>query len=90
MNQDTPISIIALRADDYSPDGETVTISLTTKYSAAQRKYSVPFECLRDFIVDLQRLNAGRSAAPFETGIQRAVDSSLADDSKKSRITTAA
>lgn len=56
-----PISITAMRADDYSPDGKTVTISLTTKYSVAERKYSVPVECLRDLILDLQRLNA---AAP--------------------------
>ena len=57
-NNTSPISVTAMRADYYSPDGKTVTISLTTKYSAAERKYSVPVECLRDLILDLQRLNA--------------------------------
>ena len=37
-----PIGVIALRADNYSPDGKNVIISLTTKYSTAERKYSVP------------------------------------------------
>ena len=58
MSENRPISVIAMRADDYSPDGKTINISLTTKYSAAERKYSVPIECLRDLIMDLQRLNA--------------------------------
>jgi hypothetical protein len=44
MSQDktSPISVIALRADNYSPDGKNVIISLTTKFSTAERKYSVP------------------------------------------------
>ena len=54
-----PVSIIALRADAYSPDGNIV-ISLRTKFSSAERKYSVPIECFHDLIVDLQRLNASR------------------------------
>ena len=58
MSENRPISVIAMRADDYSPDGKAISISLTTKYSAAERKYSVPVECLRDLILDLQRLNA--------------------------------
>jgi len=57
-----PVSVLALRAEDYSPDGNSVVISLRTKFSNAERKYSVPLECLRDLIVDLQRLNAGKSA----------------------------
>jgi hypothetical protein len=51
------VSVIALRADAYSPDGNVV-ISLRTKFSSAERKYSVPIECFHDLIVDLQRLNA--------------------------------
>jgi hypothetical protein len=35
-----------------------VVISLTTKYSTAERTYSVPLECFDDLVVDLQRLNA--------------------------------
>ena len=64
MSQDEketiPVSVIALRADTYSPDGNIV-ISLRTKFSSAERKYSVPIECFHDLIVDLQRLNASRA-----------------------------
>jgi len=82
MSQDktTPISVIALRADDYSPDGKNVIISLTTKFSAAERKYSVPVACFQDLIVDLQRLNAAASATSVETPIQPAAAPNLADD----------
>ena len=82
MSQDetVPVSIIALRADAYSPNGTSVIISLTTKYSTAERKYSVPLECFCDFIVDLQRLNAAASATSIETPIQPAVAPNPADD----------
>jgi len=53
-----PISVVALRAQSYSSDDKTVVISLTTKYSSAERTYSVPLECFDDLVVDLQRLNA--------------------------------
>jgi hypothetical protein len=76
MSENKPISVIAMRADGYSPDGKAITISLTTKYSAAERKYTVPIECLRDLIVDLQRLSA---TAP-----------NAADDSNQLRIPVAA
>ncbi|HEX3342064.1 MAG TPA: hypothetical protein VHT68_23165 [Pseudolabrys sp.] len=59
-----PVSVLALRAEGYSLDGNSVVISLRTKFSSAERKYSVPLECLRDLIIDLQRLNAGKSAEP--------------------------
>jgi hypothetical protein len=49
----------------YSPDGNVV-ISLRTKFSSAERKYSVPIECFHDLIVDLQRLNASRAREPSE------------------------
>ena len=58
-----PISVVALRAEDYSPDGKHIILSLTTKYSAAERKYAVPVECFQDLIVDLRRLNAASPAA---------------------------
>ena len=82
MSQDKtiPISVIAMRADDYSPDGKNVIISLTTKYSIADRKFSVPIECFHDLIVDLQRLNAAASATSIETSIQPAVASDPTDD----------
>ena len=61
-----PVSIVALRADAYSADRTSVIISLTTKFSTAERKYSVPLVCLRDLIVDLQRLNAESEASTTE------------------------
>jgi hypothetical protein len=72
MSQDdtVPVSIIALRADAYSADGKNVIISLKTKFSTAERKYSVPLECFYDFIVDLQRLNASKEATSIEPSIQ--------------------
>ena len=75
MSQDKtiPISVIALRAGGYSPDCKNVIISLTTKYSSAERKYSVPIECFGDLILDLQRLNAAASDASVEIPIQPAV-----------------
>jgi hypothetical protein len=65
MNQDKaiPISVTALRADEYSPDGENIVISIVTRYSKAERRYSMPVACVRDFVVDLQRLSAHRRAA---------------------------
>ncbi len=57
-----PVSVVALRAEDYTSDGNNVVISLRTKFSSAERKYSVPLECFRDLIVDLHRLNANSSA----------------------------
>jgi hypothetical protein len=57
-----PISVVALRAESYTPDGNSVVISLRTKFSTAERKYSVPIECFHDLIVDLQRLNADNRA----------------------------
>lgn len=55
------VSVIGLRAEEYLTDCKSVIISLTTKYSVVERRYSVPIECLRDFILDLQRLNAAES-----------------------------
>jgi|NGEPerStandDraft_6_1074524.scaffolds.fasta_scaffold258926_2 hypothetical protein len=75
-----PISVIALRAGDYTPDGKSVIISLTTKYSTVERKYSVPVECFHDLIVDLQRLNAPASNTSIETSIQPAVAPPPAED----------
>jgi hypothetical protein len=69
MSQDEtlPVSIVALRAEGYSPDGDSIVISLRTKFSSAERKYSVPLGCFHDLIIDLQRLNANKSA---ESSIQ--------------------
>ncbi len=43
---------------DYSPDGKNIIMSLTTKYSDVERKFSVPIDCFYDFIADVRRLNA--------------------------------
>ena len=71
MNQDEslPVSIVGLRAESYSADGQSIVISLRTKFSTAERKYSVPLECFHDLIIDLQRLNGTASAtsATLET-----------------------
>ena len=53
-----PVSVSSLRAEAYSADDKTVVISLTTKYSTAERTYSVPLKCFDDLVLDLQRLNA--------------------------------
>jgi hypothetical protein len=81
MNHDetAPISIVALRADAYSPDGRSVIISLTTKFSTAERKYSVPLECFHDLIVDLQRLNASAGATSVDTSIEPALARNAAE-----------
>ena len=57
VDEPFPIGVAALRADDYSPDGKSVIVSVRTKYSNVERKYSVPVDCFYDFIVDLKRLN---------------------------------
>jgi len=57
------LSVIALRAETYAADGNIV-ISLRTKYSAAERKFSVPVECFKDLIIDLIRLNASLPSEP--------------------------
>ena len=65
MSQDEvlPVSVVALRAESYSPDGHVV-ISLCTTFSKAERKYSVPLECFHDLIIDLERLNASKAGEP--------------------------
>jgi len=75
-NDTVPVSIIALRADAYSADGKNVIISLKTKFSTAERKYSVPLECFYDLIVDLQRLNASKEATSIEPPTQPTSDPS--------------
>jgi hypothetical protein len=59
-----PVSVATLRAESYSPDGNVV-ISLRTKFSSAERKYSVPLKCFHDLIVDLQRLNVSKTTEPL-------------------------
>ena len=67
MGKETaPITVVAFRAESYSPDGKNLIISLRTKYSSAEWKYSVPVECLKDLLIDLQRLQAFKIEHPAE------------------------
>ncbi len=75
-----PISVTSLMAEGYSADGGNVIISLTTKYSGAERKYSVPVERLYDFVVGLRRLAAQRDRGPIETSIETTVAPDVEDD----------
>ena len=52
-----PVGVVALRAESYSADDGCVVISLRTKFSAAERSYSIPVECLQDLIVGLRQLS---------------------------------
>jgi hypothetical protein len=59
-----PVNVVALRAEEYSDEEKkSVVITLTTKYSGAQRRYSVPLTCLYDLMTDLQRLHASARVA---------------------------
>ena len=60
------MSVVALRAESYSAADDSIVISLRTKYSTAERIYSVPVECLQDLIVDLRRLSLSGPTAAFE------------------------
>jgi hypothetical protein len=67
VEQQLPVSVVALRAESYSADDENIVISLRTKYSTAERKYSIPVDCLRDLIVDLRRLSLSARTLPSES-----------------------
>ena len=57
VEQRVSVSVVALRAESYSAADDSVVISLRTKYSTAERIYSVPVECLQELIADLRRLS---------------------------------
>jgi hypothetical protein len=66
VEQRVPVSAVALRAESYSAADDSIVISIRTKYSTAERIYSVPVECLQDLIVDLRRLSLPARTAPCE------------------------
>ena len=66
-----PISVVALRAESYSADGDIIVVSLRTKYSAAERKYYIPVECFHDLIVDLRRLSSSRSRKESDEPVEK-------------------
>ena len=84
MDKETaPVTVVAFRAESHSPDGKNLIISLRTKYSSAERKYSVPVECLKDFRIDLQRLQASKLEHPVEN-LDQGVGAHQDIDSNKS------
>ena len=64
--QRVSVSVVAVRAESYSAADDSIVISLRTKYSTAERIYSVPVECLQDLIIDLRRLSFSAPTAPYE------------------------
>ena len=64
--QRVSVSVVAVRAESYSAADDSIVISLRTKYSTAERTYSVPVECLQDLIIDLRRLSFSAPTAPYE------------------------
>lgn len=61
--QNLPVTVTELRAESYSADGNVV-ISLRTKYSTNEWKYSIPVECFLDLVIDLKRLNLAPPIQP--------------------------
>ena len=59
VRKSAAVSVVSLRAESLSADGDNIVISLRTKYSTAERKYSSR-KCLQDLIVNLKRLNASK------------------------------
>jgi hypothetical protein len=55
-DQSSAVRVVGLRAEAYSAEGDVI-VSLQTRLSATERKYSIPVECFRDLIADLQRLS---------------------------------
>jgi len=70
--QNLAVTVTALRAESYSADSDNIVISLRTKYSANERKYSIPVECFRDLIIDLQRLNVATTPTQPDKPTDRA------------------
>jgi len=66
VEQRVSVSVVAVRAESYSAADDSIVISLRTKYSTAERIYSVPVECLQDLIIDLRRLSFSAPTAPYE------------------------
>ena len=66
MDQSQPVTVTAVRATGISPDGRNIVLSVTVKYSGAERRYSVPIDCLHDLVLDLRRLGSGGGIAEEE------------------------
>ena len=53
-----PIDVVSIRAVSYSEDRKNLLLALRSKYSG-ERSYSVPVDCMKTLIADLQRLGSG-------------------------------
>jgi hypothetical protein len=68
-----PIDVISMRAVDYAADGKSLVLAFQSKNSP-DRSYSVPIDCMKAFIADLQQLGAARGnppAVPMEKTAER-------------------
>jgi hypothetical protein len=92
MNQSKtpPISVIDIRAHEYSADGKAIMISLATKYSAERRTYSVPVECLHTLIADLRTLKRPSEAGAATDGGDLATAEAASSPGPAADTTTAA
>ena len=64
QNKNVPIAVVDFRADNYSPDGKSLIVSLATEYSAERQCYSLPVQCLYAFIAGLQKLQSAGASQP--------------------------
>jgi hypothetical protein len=92
MNQSKtpPISVIDIRAHEYSADGKAIMISLATKYSAERRTYSVPVECLHTLIADLRTLKRPSEAGAATDGGELTTSEPASSPGPAAGATTAA
>ena len=86
------VTVVAFRAESYSSDGKNLIISLRTKYSSAERKYRVPLDCLKDLLVDLQRLQASKlehlaESLDQDAGAHQDINSNKVTSNVAARIT---
>ena len=68
-----PIDVTDFKAESYSPDGKNIIVSLTTKYSAERRTYSLPVTSLYSFITDLQNLQSAKRPVETSAAVSAAV-----------------
>lgn len=68
-----PIEVVSMRAIRYAADGKSLVLAFKSTYPP-DRSYSVPLECMKAFIADLQRLGSSPGAAgPMEEAAERPV-----------------
>jgi hypothetical protein len=89
MNQSntSPIDATDLRADNYSPDGKNIIVSLATKYSAERQSYSLPVASLYGFIADLQKLQSRSPTQPVAIASEPTTSQTAAKDPNRINIT---